>query len=80
MCLAFQSHFRIIARPGLPLIADLARERGVQPLRCVPPTPGISADCVEIGNHFRRNLKQRRLKILAKMLERRCARNQQDIG
>jgi hypothetical protein len=27
VCLAFQSHFRIIAWAGLPLVADLARER-----------------------------------------------------
>src|SRR5260370_31294817 len=29
MCLAFQSHFRIIAWAGLPLMADLAHEPGV---------------------------------------------------
>jgi hypothetical protein len=29
VCPAFQSHFRIIAWVGLPLIADLAREHGV---------------------------------------------------
>src|ERR1700687_6300170 len=29
VCLAFQSHFRIIAWAGLPLMADLAREHGV---------------------------------------------------
>jgi hypothetical protein len=34
-----------------------------------PPISGISADCVEIGNHFRGNLEHRRLKILAKMFE-----------
>ena len=42
--------------------------------------PGISADCVEIGNHFRGNLKQRRLKVLAKMLDGRCSGDDQDIG
>jgi hypothetical protein len=36
-----------------------------------PRISGISADCVEIGNHFRGDLKHRRLKILAKMLEGR---------
>jgi hypothetical protein len=29
VCLAFQSHFRIIAWAGLPLMADPAREQGV---------------------------------------------------
>ena len=33
-------------------------------------------DCIEIGNHSRRNLKQRRPKILSKMRERRCSRDQ----
>ena len=41
---------------------------------------GTSADCVEIGKHFRGNLEYRSLKILAKMLEGRCSRNQQDVG
>src|ERR1700741_5262863 len=44
--------------------------------RCSRP----SADGVKIGNHFRRNLKQRGLKILAKMREGRGSRYQQDIG
>ena len=50
------------------------------PLRCVPPSPGISADGVEIGNRFRGNLKHRRLKILAKMLDRRCSGDHQHVG
>src|ERR1700692_4931595 len=29
VCLAFQSHFRIIAWAGLPLMADFSRESGV---------------------------------------------------
>jgi hypothetical protein len=45
----------------------------------VPPISGISADCVEIGDHLR-NLKHRRLKILAKMLDGRRSRDHQDIG
>jgi hypothetical protein len=39
-----------------------------------------SADCAEIGDHFRRNLKHRRPKILPKMLDRRCSRDHHDIG
>src|SRR5258708_20378416 len=50
------------------------------PLRWLAPISGTSADCVEIGNHFRGNLKHRRLKILAKMLDGRCSRDHQDIG
>jgi hypothetical protein len=50
------------------------------PFEVVPPISDISADCVEIGNQFRRNLKQRRLKILAKMLYRGCSRDLQNIG
>jgi hypothetical protein len=46
--------------------------------RCRSGRP--SADCIEIGNHFRRNLKTRRLKVLAKMREGRCSGDQQDIG
>jgi hypothetical protein len=44
------------------------------------PISGISAERVEIGNHFRGNLKHRRLKILAKMIEGRRARNQSDAA
>src|SRR5258705_5018584 len=39
-----------------------------------------SADCVEIGVHFRRNLQRRSLKILAKMPQGRRSRNQQNVG
>jgi hypothetical protein len=45
----------------------------------VPPIPGISADRVEIGNHFRGNPKRRSLKVLAKMLDGRCSGDDQDI-
>jgi hypothetical protein len=39
-----------------------------------------SGDRIEMGNHFRGNLKHRRLKILAKMLNGRCSGDRQDIG
>ena len=38
-----------------------------------------SADCVKIGNQFRGNLKHRSLKVLAKVLDRRCSRDHQDV-
>src|SRR3984957_14785084 len=46
----------------------------------MPASSSVVADRVEFGNHFRANLKQRRLKILAKMLDGRCSRDHQDIG
>jgi hypothetical protein len=46
----------------------------------VPPIPGISVDCVEIGNYLRGNLKRRSLKILAEMLDGRRSGDDQDIG
>ena len=45
--------------------------RALQERFSVSSTSGssISGDCIEIGNHFRGNLKSRSLKILAKMLD-----------
>ena len=39
----------------------------------------MSGYCVEIGKHLSGNLQRRRLEILAKMLERRCSGNHQDV-
>src|SRR5262249_43876615 len=38
------------------------------------------ADRVKTGNHFRRKLQRSSRKILAKMVDRRRPRNEQDIG
>ena len=40
----------------------------------------MSVYCVEVGKDFSWNLQRRGLKILAKMLDGGCARNQQDVG
>src|SRR5271165_2623258 len=40
----------------------------------------ISADRIEVGDHFGRKLQCCRFEILAKMLDRRCTRDQQNVG
>ena len=37
------------------------------------------ADCIKIGNQFRGNLKHRGLQVLAKVPDRKCTRDHQDV-